>query len=482
MSNIKSKFRKGLIWSVGGEFGYLIISLIVNIILARILGPEEFGVMAIAYFFIAISQVLSESGLSGALVRKPDATEIDNSTIFIFNLGVSIILYILLYFGSSFVESFYEVPKLGLYLKVLGILLLINAFRIIQQVKLVKALDYRTISKIKLLAVSISSILAIILAMYGLGIWALILMQLLNALITTVLFWITQGNLQKCVFSIESFKELYSFGLFTTLSSLLDTAFDNVYQLILGKYFSLNQTGLYYQGKKLTGVSVSLVKSTTIGVVFAALSKIQNDKKQFDAMYTNTNRIFTVIVGVICMLIYIYATEILLITYGHKWLGAAFFMKVLAVAYFFYMQEMFNRNIFKVFNRTKLIFYLELIKKSIVFFSLVIGVYYRSIELLMYGYMISYAISYYINYYVSRTVYKSKSTFYEMSFTLKTIAVSIFIILFITALNKVFILEGLNSLLFLPLILFLYTILLSLLKVLDIKRDLNLLIDLRKLE
>lgn len=473
MSNIKSKFRKGLIWSVGGEFGYLIISLIVNIILARILGPEEFGVMAIAYFFIAISQVLSESGLSGALVRKPDATETDNSTIFIFNLGVSVILYILLYFGSSFVESFYDVAKLGLYLKVLGILLLINAFRIIQQVKLVKALDYRTISKIKLLAVSVSSILAIVLALQGFGIWALIVMQLLNAFITTALFWISQGGLQKYVFSLESFKELYSFGLFTTLSSLLDTAFDNVYQLILGKYFSLNQTGLYYQGKKLTEVSVSLVKSTTIGIVFAALSKIQEDKKQFDAMYTNTNRIFTVIVGVICMLIYIYATEILLITYGDKWLDAAFFMKVLAIAYFFYMQEMFNRNIFKVFNRTKLIFYLELIKKSIVFISLVIGVYYKSIELLMYGYVISYAISYYINYYVSRTVYKSKSTFYEMSFTLKTIAVCIFVVVFISQVNSLFNLEGLTTFAYLPVILLLYVMSLSLFKVVNIKKDLG---------
>lgn len=479
MSSITSKFKKGLFWSVGGESSYLIISLVVNIILARLLSPEEFGVMAIAYFFIAISQVLTESGLSGALVRKNDATEIDNSTIFIFNLVVSLFLYIVLFFTSGWIEEFYEISNLSLYLKVLGLVLIVNAFRIIQQVKLVKELDYKTISKIKLVSLLIASSIAVIMAYSGFGIWALITMQCVNAFLTTLFYWITKGSLEIYTFSKRSFKELYKFGLFTTLSSILDTAFDNIYQLILGKYFNLTQTGFYYQAKKLTGVSVSVIKSATTGVIFAALSKIQDDKEQFDKMYSNVNRIFTVIVGLVCLLIFLYAREILYLTYGEKWLAADFYMKILAVAYFFYMQEMFNRNIFKVFNKTHKIFVLEIIKKSIVFISLVIGIYFKSIEVLMYGYMTTYMISYYINYYVSRTVYKSTSTFLEMSYTLKTLSVTVFIGALFIGLNKYIELKFLVNLLFIPLVLVLYVALLSLWKVINIKNDKKFIFNLK---
>lgn len=480
MSDVTKKFKKGLFWSVGGEFSYLIISFVVNVVLARLLSPAEFGVMAIAYFFISISTVLTESGLSGALIRKSNATEVDNSTIFIFNLAVSLFLYIVLFFTSDLIEQFYEISNLSLYLKVLGLILIINAFRIIQQVKLVKELDYKTITTFKLISVILSSIIAITMALIGYGIWALIAMQGINAFLTALLYWITQGSLKTYSFSKKSFKELYSFGLFTTLSSILDTAFDNVYQLILGKYFSLNQTGFYYQAKKLTEVSVSVIKSTTAGVVFATLSKIQDDKDKFDKMYSNIIRVFTVVIGLICLLIFIYAREILYIIYGEKWLSADFYMKILAVAYFFYMQEMFNRNIFKVFNKTHKIFILELIKKAIIFVSLVIGIYQKSIEVLMYGYMITYIISYYINYYVSRTVYKSTSTFHEMNFTLKTIGVSISIGLILEFVNKQVALDFLYNLLYLPLVIGLYIILLSFLKVVNLQKDFKFIVNFKK--
>lgn len=473
MSNITAKLKKGLFWSVGGESSYLIISLVVNIILARLLSPEEFGVMAIAYFFIAISQVLTESGLSGALVRKNDATEIDNSTIFIFNLVISLFLYILLFFTSGWIEKFYEISNLSLYLKVLGLVLIVNAFRIIQQVKLVKELDYKTIAKIKLVSLLIASPIAVVMAYNEFGIWALITMQCVNSFLTALFYWVTQGGLEIYTFSKSSFKELYKFGLFTTLSSILDTAFDNIYQLILGKYFNLTQTGFYYQAKKLTGVSVSVIKSATSGVVFATLSKIQDDKEQFDKMYSNVNRIFTVIVGLLCLLIFLYAREILYLAYGEKWLNADFYMKILAVAYFFYMQEQFNRNIFKVFNKTHKIFILEIIKKSIIFISVAIGIYFRSIEILMYGYMITYIISYYINYYVSRTVYKSTSTFLEMSYTLKTIGISLIIGGLFELINKTFSVPFLYDLIYLPIVIGGYLLLLNGWKVINFKRDLQ---------
>ena len=480
MNSINKKLKNGVFWSLTGEFGFKIISLLANIIFARILIPEEFGIMAIAYFFISISRVLTESGLSGALIRKKEATEVDHSTIFIFNLGVSLFLYLILFFSSKAIENFYDIINLSSYLRVLGLVLIINGFRIIQQVKLVKNLEYKTITKIKVTSILISSIVAIYLAYAGYGIWALIAMQVINSLLVVIFYWGSQGGLKTYKFSLESFKGLYSFGLFTTLSSILNTAFDNAYQLVLGKYFNLSETGFYYQAKKLTEVPVSIISSTSSGVVFATLSQVQDNKKEFDKVYSNLNRIFTVFVGLVCLLIFCYSREFLYIIYGDKWLSADFYMKILAISNFFYIQELFNRNIFKVFNKTHKIFILELIKKAIILVSLVLGVYLESIEVLMYGFMITYIISYYINYYMSRTVYKSTSTFLEMSYTLKTLGVSVFVGILLFLSNKIITIDFLYNLYFIPIVISVYVFSLNILRVIDLKKDFAFLFNLRK--
>ncbi|WP_286435773.1 oligosaccharide flippase family protein, partial [Myroides odoratimimus] len=193
------------------------ITLLTNVLLARLLSPKEFGVVAIATFFIAMSKVLTESGLSGALIRKTNATEIDNSTIFIFNLSVSVGLYLILFFFSPIIEVYYEIDNLSIYLRVLGTILIINSFQIIQNVRLIKQLRYKAISLYTLISVIISSIIAIIIAFLGYGVWSLILLQVLNVLFLTIIYWIKEQGLTVYKFSIESFKELYGFGLYTTL-------------------------------------------------------------------------------------------------------------------------------------------------------------------------------------------------------------------------------------------------------------------------
>ena len=481
MNDIEKKFKSGLIWSVVGQFGYLIVTFLTNIILARLLSPKEFGIIAIATFFIVLSKVLSESGLSGALIRKNDATEVDNSTIFIFNLVVSVILYVVLFIFSPQIEHYYDIVNLALYLKILGIVLIINSFQIIQNVRLVKKLQYKKISTYSLIAVIISSVLAIIIAVLGYGVWALILLQVFNALFLTLIYWFKEQGLTVYKFSKASFKELYGFGLYTTLSSLLNTGFDNVYQLILGKYFSLGQTGYYFQAKKLSEIPVGIIKSTTLGVVFSALSNLQDDKEKFDYMYNNIIRVFTIIVGAICINIFLFSKEILFVLYGEKWLGADFYLKILALSSFFYMQEMFNRTLFKVFNQTKKIFILEIIKKCINLVSIILGVYYKSLELLMYGYLVTCILSYFINYYVSRTVYKSKAILKEMIYTLKVIFTIVVISGSYYLLQKIIDLKVLlYNLIFIIPVVVLYLFILHLLGVFNVKKDLSLLKSLKK--
>lgn len=480
MNNISNKFKTGLIWSIFGQFGYLFITLLTNIVLARLLSPKEFGVIAVATFFIIISKVLTEAGLSGALIRKKDSTELDNSTIFIFNLFVSIGLYIILFFFSPAIEVYYGIQDLSIYVRVLGLVLIINSFQIIQNVRLVKKLEYKKISVYTITSGFLASLIAISIALLGYGVWALILLQILNALFLTIIYWIKEQGLTVYKFSKASFKELYGFGLYTTLSSLLNTGFDNIYQLILGKYFSLGQTGYYFQAKKLSEIPVGVIKSTTLGVVFSALSNLQDDKKKFDKLYNSIIRIFTVLVGLISMGIFIYSKEILYILYGKQWLGADFYMKILALASFFYMQEMFNRILFKVFNQTHKILVLEIIKKVINVISLVLGVYFKSIEILMYGYLITCVLSYFINYYVSRKVYQSEEINSELIYTLKVILAISLVIGFYCFLEDVFDLKFMYNLLYLPLFLGSYLGLLNMLKVIDFKRDISIIKNIRK--
>lgn len=481
MNDIGQKFKSGLIWSVMGQFGYLFVTFLTNIILARLLSPKEFGVIAIATFFIVLSKVLSESGLSGALIRKKDATEVDNSTIFIFNLVVSIILYVVLFIFSTQIEHYYDIENLALYVKILGIVLIINSFQIIQNVRLVKKLQYKKISTYSFISVIISSVLAIFIALLGYGVWALILLQVFNSLFLTLIYWFKEQGLKVYKFSKASFKELYGFGLYTTLSSLLNTGFDNVYQLILGKYFSLGQTGFYYQAKKLTEIPVSIINKLNSGVVFSTLSTIQDDKEKLDVLYNNVIRIFTVLVGLICLSIFLFSKEVILIFYGEKWFEADFYMKILTISSFFYMQEMFNRILFKVFNQTQKIFVLEIIKKSINLVSIILGVYYKSLELLMYGYLVTCILSYFINYYVSRTVYKSKALLKEMIYTLKVIFIMVVISGAYYFLQNIIGLDKLiYNLIFLPLVIVLYLSFLHLLSVFNFKKDLRLLKSFKK--
>jgi len=480
MKDIGGKFKLGLIWSVIGQFGYLLITFSTNIFLARLLSPEEFGVIGIATFFIVISKVLTESGLSGALVRKIDANDSDFSTIFLFNVVVSIFLYILLFLLSPKIEIYYDITNLSYYLRVLGLVLIINSFQLIQNVKLIKKLQYKKISSYSLFSISISSILAIIIAHLGYGVWALIFHQLINSLLLSLIYWIRERGLNSYVFSITSFKELYSFGLYTTLSSILNTGFDNIYHLVLGKYFGLIQTGLYYQAKKLTEIPVGVVKSTTLGVVFAALSNKQDDAEKFDEMYNNIVRLFTMVVGLICLVVFLFSKEIILTFYGEKWLDADFYMKVLAISSFFYMQEMFNRILFKVYNKTQRIFVLEILKKSINMITLLVGVYYMSIDLLMYGFLLTNIVSYFINYYESRKIYKSDNPLLEMIYAFYVIATAVVVmVLYNVVGNLIEFSSILYNLYFLPLVIISYVVLLSILNVANLK-DLRLLTNLKR--
>jgi len=479
MSNQKKKLIKGTIWSVFGQTASLLIILATNIWLARLLSPKEFGQVGVIMFFIALATVFTESGLSGALVRKQDATKEDYSTVFVTNLIFSIFCFIIIYFSSGFIASYYEDDQIKDLLIVAGLILIINAFQITQNAKLVSDMKFKEKSIYRFIAVVISSIIGLYFAYNEFGVWALILIQLLTAGFNTILLWIFEGFFLKLYFSKNSFKELYSFGVNTTLASLLNSGFDNIYQLVLAKYFSVSETGYFYQAKKLQDIPGGVISLATQSVIFSSLSKLQDDKQAFTKVYNKITLYLLVLLGFVSTFIYFYAEVIILLLYGKEWIGAIYYMQLLTIASFFYMQENLNRVIFKVFNQTRKILYLEYVKKTIQALSIGIGIYYLSLQILIIGFVITNTLGYLINYYYSRKIIGSVGN-YELLAIFKVCIISVLTVLIISYLSVKLKLQGNMLFLISPFSLLFYLVGLYVFKVINIKNELKTFLKLYK--
>ncbi|SNS23272.1 Membrane protein involved in the export of O-antigen and teichoic acid [Belliella buryatensis] len=465
--SLKNELISGTLWSIGGQLSSLAISLLANIYLARQLSPEEFGQMGIVMFFIVISNVFSEGGLAGAIIRKEKVTKIDYSTVFVFNIFVSFLCFCIIYLISESIGKFYSDPVIKNLLVFASIILIVNAFHITQNASLVRSMRFKQKSLYNFIAVFFSSIVGVILAKTGYGVWSLVTMHVLTSVITTVLLISFEGFLPRLRFSFDSFSSLYSFGVNTTLASLLNTAFDNIYQLILGKYFSILQVGLFFQAKKIQDVPGNIISRVLQSVIFSSMSKLQDDKNKFIKEYKTIMVFFSVILGIITLLFFLYAKNILSLLLGEKWLGATLFLKFLTVASFFYFHEMLNRVIFKVFNKTRKILVLEVVKKIILSLTIVLGIIKTDINVLMLGLVFSNVISYLLNTYQSNKIIGGLFRI-ELFFIIKIIFVISFIISLceiIFNFNKI---EGLEAFYFLPLIFILYFFSLKVFNVFDI--------------
>lgn len=458
------KFISNILWAFTGQLGYILVGLAGNVALGRLLVPEDFGVVGIAMFFVGVTNVLVESGMGGALVRKENATQKDYSTIFIFNLLVSIFLYILLVVSASFIADFYKLPILKKVIWVVAFLLIINAFTITQNAKLVKDMKFKKRGLYKIISLSLAVIISVIMAYFGYGVWAIIALQVLTGLFLALILWIKEGGVGTLVFSKESFKEMYSFGIFTTLASILNSVFDNIYQLILGKYFSISQTGYYYQAKRLQEVPDTMYNLIILQVVYSHLSKLQSNLSQFKISYNSIAKFSAIILGITTSLTFIYSEEIILLLYGKQWLGSVFFLQLLVISAYFTLQEMLNRNIFKIFNQTHKILYLELVKKGIQSVTIIIGIINQSIELLLYGLIVTSFISYFINFYYSRKIINNISKTEIITFV-KIVFSGIITTFIILLLVRLFDTEVYFRLIFIPFFILLYLTILYVLNI-----------------
>ena len=432
----ESKLATSTLWSYITQVSSIIIGLLGNIILARYLSPQDFGTIGIAIFFVGIANVFVESGMGGALVRKQNATDIDYSTMFLFNMIVSVILFLVMIAFSSFIADYYHQPSLEHILMFLSLIIIINATSIVQNVKLMKKMQFKQIGLCRLLAMLISTVTAITLAYFNYGIWAMVILQVLNAALFSVVLWIFDGRLKNIKFSKKSFKEMFSFGMYTTGTSLIITIFENIYQLILGRYFSILQVGYFYQAKKLQDAMDSPSKNVIYGAVYSHLCSFQDDTEKLFEEYLKVSKIFMLLVCLVSCSIFLYGDIAIKILFGEKWLNSSMYLQFLTIASFFCLIEVICSNIFRIFDVVKRSFLIEIVKKIIQIITIFIGVYYNNINILLIGFIISTIIGLSIIYITSSEILADRGKKFLINFCKILLSGSTSVLLFYFLMSK----------------------------------------------
>lgn len=384
---LSKRMLNNTLWSVLGQGGYLGIALVTNIVLVRILDPYIFGQIGVLMFLIVVSTVLIESGLSGALIRKKQVEDKDYSTVFLFNMFVSCLIFIIVYFLSDSIANFYNDEELRNIIIILSFSLVINSLRITQNIKLMRELRFKEKVLYEFISIFLASVISITLALVGFEVWSLVALQILASIFLTILLWVFVGPLTYYKFNMTSFKEMYRFGFNTTLASLLDTIFNNIYQIFLGKYFSITQVGYFYQAKRLQEIPVGVMQISISGVVYSGLSKLKEEKYMFEILFDNIYKILVFLSVMIFTSIIFYSDIIVSILYGENWSASIFYLKLLSIAAIFYTLEIYFKVIFKIFNKTDYILKIEIIKKVIQSITILYGIHLMSIDFLLYGFV-----------------------------------------------------------------------------------------------
>ena len=472
MNSFKKKLISGAIWSIIGQFGYVGVVLITNIILARLLSPYVFGQIGIVMFFIVLFNVLVEGGLGGALIRKKNATNQDYTTVFIFNLTVSLLVFVILFCFSGVIATYYKDQTLKNVLIFSGFLLIANAFQLTHIIKLVRDLEFKKKAAYSLISIILASIIGVTMAFYKFGVWSMVVIQILNSVFMSIILWTFEGNFGKIIFSKSSFKELAGFGAYTTVSLMVNTAFENIYQLVLGRYFSINQVGLFYQAKRLMDMPTALVTVTGSGAVYSSISKLQDDKKEFLLVFNKILWFYTIVIGFIATSVYVFSENIILLLYGAKWIGAAYYMRLLCIVSFFLSLNILNELIFKVFNNTKRILHIMIFRNSFQLITIIIGIWMLNLDVLIYGFVLATIVSFVSYFYFSRKLLSSFQR-REILNLFKIITISVVIVVVFLSLINLLHLKGIIAFIFAPIIFLVYILCVQSLKIYDIMGELK---------
>jgi O-antigen/teichoic acid export membrane protein len=364
MGNLKQSIVRGVLWQGLERIGSYGINFIVSIILARLLSPEEFGVIAIMMVFIALSNVFIDSGFSTALIQKKDMIEADCCSVFYINIVMSFVLYGILYLASPFIAGFYETEGLTLYLHVFSLILIIRSFSLVQNALLRKRMLFHLSFRISWVALIISGTVGIVMAYSGCGVWSLIAQQLSNAFVTVILQWLLVKWRPHWLFDWNRTKELFNFGWKMFCSGFLDTLYMDIYSIVIGKIADLKMLSFYDRGKHYPQLGMNIINSTIGIVLLPAFSELQDDRKKTKELARRGLKNIMFIVTPTLAFLFVFADSITIVLLTEKWLPSVIFMRLCCITFFFWPFATMNLQIITAYGRSDVFLILEIIKKA----------------------------------------------------------------------------------------------------------------------
>lgn len=358
-----SSIFSSLIWKFLERSGTQVVQFVVSIILARLLSPEDFGVIALVLIFIQLAHVFIQSGFNSALIQKKDADSLDFSSVFWGSLIVTIFLYILLFISSPFIANYYERPILEPVLRVLGLTLFLGVFNSIQEAFIARNMLFKKLFYRSLGAIIPSGILGITLAYLGFAVWALVAQQLSNAFFICAIMWFTVKWRPEFLFSFNRLKSLFSYGWKLLVSALMDVGYNNLRSLVIGKMFTPATLGFYTRGNQFPNLIISNINSSIQSVMLPALSKEQDDLIKVKKMTRRAIVTSSFIILPLMAWLAAIAEPLVLIVLGEKWLPCVPFLQIYCLIYALWPIHTSNLSAIKAVGRSDLFLKLEIIKK-----------------------------------------------------------------------------------------------------------------------
>ena len=359
------KITSNLIWKLMEKFGAQFVSFIVSIILARLLDPVVYGTIALVTVITTLLQVFIDSGLGVSLIQKRNSDDLDFSTVFYFNFLVCVVLYVGLFFIAPLIAKFYEIDELTPIIRVLGLTLIISGVRSIQQSYVSKHLMFKKFFFSTVGGTIVSAIIGIWMAYNGYGVWALVFQTLSNQLIGTIILWITVKWRPKLQFSFQRLKGLFSYGWKLLVSSLLDTLWKDLSQLIIGKKYTTEDLAFYNKGKQFPELATTALNGSIDSILLPTMSEVQDNPERVKSMTRRSIKVSSFVLWPMMIGLAACAEPFISFILTDKWLFAVPFMQIFCIIYAFYPIHTANLNAIKAMGRSDLFLILEIIKKSV---------------------------------------------------------------------------------------------------------------------
>jgi teichuronic acid exporter len=370
----KNQVLSGLFWKMMERGGTQGIQLVVQIILARLLLPEDFGTIAIVTVFIAVAAVFVQSGFSTALIQKKNADTLDFCSVFYASLFLAVIVYTIIFFATPLIAGFYQQPQLIPVLRVLAVILFFGAVNSVQNAVVSRAMQFKRFFFSSVGAILPAGAIGISMAYTGCGVWALVGQQLANHLLVTAILWFTVKWRPKRMFSMERLKELFSFSWKLLCSGLIDVIYNNAYSLVIGKVYNPQMLGYFNRGEQFPKLIVTNVNDSISSVMFPALSANQDDRERVKtmvrrSMITSSFAVFPMMIGLAVV-----AEPLVSVLLTDKWLPCVPFLQLLCISYALWPVHTANLQAINAVGRSDIHLKLEIIKKCIGVTALVVGI------------------------------------------------------------------------------------------------------------